>query len=204
MLIAQRHDLAVVSDEVYEDVVFDREHVSIGSLDATRVVSVFSFSKGYAMTGWRIGYAVGSKELVEAMVKVQEAVVACPSFIAQKAAEAALTGPQEPVRRMREAYRERRNAAVLALRDHQLFVSEPRGAFYILADVAGLGTETYEIARRLLVEERVAVAPGETFGPAGAGMIRLSLASGAEVVSEAIGRIARVLNRGGREVDSGS
>jgi len=192
--IAERHGLVVLADEVYEDIVFDAEHVSIGSLGSdSPVVTVFSFSKGYAMTGWRVGYACAPAEVVEAMVQVQETVLACPSWIGQQAAEAALTGPREPVLAMRDEYRRRRDAAVSALREHELSINDPGGAFYAMVDVHALGEDSFAVARRLLVEERVAAAPGETFGPAGAGTVRLSLASPPDVVTEAIGRIARVV-----------
>lgn len=191
--IAERHGLAVLADEVYEDIVFDAEPVSIGSLGYEgHVVTVFSFSKGYAMTGWRVGYAVAPDEVVEAMVQVQETIVACPSWTGQMAAVAALTGPREPVLAMRDEYRRRRDAAVPALREHGLLISEPRGTFYAMADLSAMGDDSYGIARRLLFEERVAVAPGQTFGPSGAGTVRLSLASPPDVVAEAIDRIARV------------
>lgn len=195
--IAERHGLVVLADEVYEDIVFDAEHVSIGSLGYEgRVVTVFSFSKGYAMTGWRIGYAVAPADVAEAMVQVQETIVACPSWTGQKAAEAALTGPREPVLAMRDEYRRRRDAAVPALREHGLLLAEPRGAIYAMADLRALGEDSYAVAQRLLREQRVAVAPGETFGPAGAGTARLSLASPPDVVAEAIGRIGRVVAGG--------
>lgn len=193
--IAERHDLVVLADEVYEDITFDVDPVSIGSLgDEGRVVTVFSFSKGYAMTGWRVGYAVAPDEVVEAMVQVQETIVACPSWTGQTAAVAALTGSREPVLAMRDEYRRRRDTAVVALRDNGLLISEPRGTFYAMADLGSLGDDSYAIARRLLFEERVAVAPGETFGPSGAGTVRLSLASPPEVVAEAIERIARLVS----------
>ena len=192
--IAERHGLAVLADEVYEDITFDVDPVSIGSLGYEgRVVTVFSFSKGYAMTGWRVGYAAAPEEVVEAMVQVQETIVACPSWTGQVAAVAALTGPREPVLAMRDEYRRRRDAAVAALREHGLLISEPRGTFYAMADVSALGEDSYETARRLLYEERVAVAPGQTFGPSGAGTVRLSLASPPDMVAEAIERIGRVV-----------
>lgn len=195
--LAERHALAVVADEVYEDIVFDAEHVSIGSLGYEgRVVTVFSFSKGFAMTGWRVGYALLPDELVEPVVQVQETVVACPSWTGQVAAVAALTGPQEPVRAMRDEYRRRRDAAVSALRKHDLLIAEPRGTFYAMANVRALGEDSYAAARLLLSQERVAVAPGETFGPSGRGTVRLSLASPPDVVAEAIGRIGRVVGGG--------
>jgi aspartate aminotransferase len=193
--IAGRHGLVVLADEVYEDITFDVEPVSIGSLGYEGpVVTVFSFSKGYAMTGWRVGYAVAPDELVEAMVQVQETIVACPSWTGQVAAVAALTGFRDPVLAMRDEYRRRRDTAVAALREHALLISEPRGTFYAMADVSSVGQDSYGIARSLLFEQRVAVAPGEAFGPAGAGTVRLSLASPPDAVSEAIERIARVVS----------
>jgi aspartate/methionine/tyrosine aminotransferase len=188
-----------VSDEVYEDIVFEAEHLSLSSLDEDgRVVSIFSLSKSYAMTGWRIGYATAAAAVVEAMVRVQEPVLACPSWIGQKAAEAALTGPQDVLAERCDQYRLRRDAVIALLRQHGLFVAEPRGTFYAFADVSPLGRDTYEVARRLLVEERVAVAPGETFGPAGAGLVRLSLAGAPDTLTEAVTRIARAVERAGR------
>jgi aspartate/methionine/tyrosine aminotransferase len=194
--LARRHDLTILSDEVYEDIIFEGEHVSLSSLDEDgRAVSIFSFSKGYAMTGWRIGYATGPSAFVEAMVRVQEPVIACPSYVAQKAAEAALAGPQDVLAVRRAEYRLRRDAVLPLLRRHGLFVAEPRGTFYAMADVSRLGTDTYEVARRLLLDERVAVAPGETFGPGGAGLARLSLAGSLDVVTEAVARVAAAVSR---------
>ena len=194
--VARRHDLAVLSDEVYEEMVFDGEHVSLGALDADgRVVSVHSFSKAFAMTGWRIGYLTGAPPVVEAVVKVQEAVAACPSWVGQRAAEAALTGPQEIVAEMREAYRARRDLAVGLLERHGLLVARPRGTFYALARVGPDDADTYGFARRLLLEERVAVAPGETFGPGGTGLVRLSLAASPEAISAGIEGLARAVAR---------
>jgi aspartate/methionine/tyrosine aminotransferase len=191
--IAERHGLVVVADEVYEDIVFDTDHVSIGSLGhEDRVVTVFSFSKGYAMTGWRVGYAVAPPEVVEAMVQVAETIVACPSSTGQVAAVAALQGGREPVLAMLDEYRRRRDTAVAALREHGLLIAVPRGTFYAMVDVSRLGSDSFAIAARLLQEQRVATAPGETFGPSGTGTVRLSLASPPDVVAEAIDRIARV------------
>jgi Aspartate/tyrosine/aromatic aminotransferase len=192
--IAQRCDLTVISDEVYEEIVFDGEHVSLGGLDEDgRVVGVYSFSKTFAMTGWRIGYLTAASSVVEAVVKVQEALVACPSWVGQRAAEAALTGPQSVVAEMRAEYRRRRDLAVELLERHGLDVSRPRGTFYALARVGAADSDTYGFVRRLLLEARVAVAPGETFGPAGGGLVRLSLASPPEAISEGIERLARTV-----------
>jgi aspartate aminotransferase len=192
--VAVRHDLQVVSDEVYEQIVFDGRHTSPVALDPDgRVSGIFSFSKAYAMTGWRIGYLTARQEVVEAVVRVQEAAAACPSWPGQRAAIAALTGPQDVIDDMVEAYRQRRDVAVERLARAQLLESRPRGTFYVLARIGGAGVDTYEFARRFLEEERVAVAPGETFGPAGAGLVRLSLASSPDAISAAIEALERVV-----------
>ena len=189
--VARRHGLAVLSDEVYEHAVFEGEHVSPAALDGDgRVVTVFSFSKAYAMTGWRVGYLAAAPAVVEAVVKVQEASVACPSWVGQRAAEAALTGPQDVVTEMREAYRGRRDLAHAALERHGLAVVKPHGTFYALARFGPPAADSFAFVRRLLLEQRVAVAPGETFGPAGGGLVRLSLASAPETIATAVERLA--------------
>ena len=192
--IAERHGLVVVSDEVYEDIVFDGTHSSVASLGGEApVVSVFSFSKGYAMTGWRIGYLAAPTAIAEAVVKAQEAVVACPSSLAQHAALAALAGPRDCIDEMREEYRARRDVAVQRLDAEGLLLTRPRGTFYIMADIARSALESYEFARRLLVERAVAVAPGGTFGDEANGAVRLSLASPPETIVEGIRRIGEAV-----------
>lgn len=189
--IVDERNLYLVTDEVYEDIVFEGEHVSPASVDgAERVISVFSFSKSYAMTGWRVGYAVASRPLADTIAKVQEAFVSCAATVSQKAAEAALLGPQDCVAEMRAGYRARRDVAVASLRDHGLFVTNPNGAFYILADISAATLDTNAFARRLVAQHRVAVAPGDTFGPAGAGLVRLSLAASTDSIEEGIRRLA--------------
>jgi len=188
--LARRHDLLVISDEVYEDIVFEGEHVSAANFDEDgRVITVFSFSKAYAMTGWRIGYAVGTRPQAEAIVRVQEAVIACPSSVAQSAAQAALEGPREVVEAMRDSYRVRRDAATRILRDAGMLACEPHGTFYALADSRAIGADGYDVARRLVIDKRVGVAPGETFGPAGAGLVRISLATSTSELIEGVRRV---------------
>ena len=173
--IAERHGLVVISDEVYEDIVFDGAHSSVASLGSDApVISVFSFSKGYAMTGWRIGYLAAPAAIAEAVVKAQEAVVACPSSLAQEAARAALSGPPGCVGEMRDEYRARRDLAVQRLDAEGLLLTRPHGTFYVMADIARSGLDGYAFARRLLVERSVAVAPGETFGDEARGAVGLS------------------------------
>jgi aspartate/methionine/tyrosine aminotransferase len=189
--MAARHDLYLVSDECYEDIVFEGEHVSPASIDNDgRVITIFSVSKSYAMTGWRIGYAVASQEVAATISKVQEAVTACASAVAQKAAQAALEGDQSCVAEMRNAYRDRRDRVVDILGDAGLLASRPGGAFYVMADTSSTGMGGYEFAKKLIVEHGVAVAPGEAFGPSGRGTIRISLATAMEDLVEGVRRFA--------------
>ncbi|MBS1879748.1 MAG: aminotransferase class I/II-fold pyridoxal phosphate-dependent enzyme [Actinobacteria bacterium] len=196
LAIAERHGLTVISDEVYEDIVFEGEHVSAAALGSEApVISIFSFSKGYAMTGWRIGYAVAPPAVAEAMVKAQEAVIACPSDVGQRAALAALNGPQDCLAAMRESYRGHLDAALAALAAGGLECVVPRGAFYAMVGLGPAAQDTFAFARRLLLEERVAVAPGETFGPAGAGTVRISLATEPDALGRGIAGLARAVAR---------
>ena len=193
--VARAADLYLVSDEVYEEIVFEGEHVSPASLDPDgRVLSVFSFSKTYAMTGWRVGYVAAAPELADLVAKIQEALVSCATAFAQKAAEVALTGPQDCVAAMRDAYRGRRDLAVARLRQAGLLVNEPHGAFYVFADVGRATLETYPFARWLVAEHGVAVAPGETFGSGGRGLVRLSLAAPPAVLEAGIERLAAAVD----------
>lgn len=188
--LARTHGVYVVSDEVYEDMVFEGEHISPAALDDTGlVVTVSSLSKTYAMTGWRIGYLAAERRIAALVAKVQEAVVACPNAAAQVAACAALDGPQDCVAEMRDAYRGRRDVAVSALREADMFVTEPRGAFYVLADVGAFGDDVAGLARTLVADHGVAVAPGTTFGESAAGLVRISLASETRVIRAGIERI---------------
>ena len=196
MEFAERHDLYLISDEVYEDIVFEGEHISPARFDRDgRVVSVFGFSKTYAMTGWRLGYAVASEVVARVVAKLQEPFVSCASAISQKAGEAALRGDQSCVAEMREAYRRRRDLAVGLFREHGVAVHEPKGAFYMLVDVASSGLDSYTFARRLLEEKKVAVAPGATFGPRGEGYVRISLATAEEQLLEGVRRLCRFLGQ---------
>ncbi len=194
--LARQADLYVVSDEVYEEFVFQGEHYSPGADDVDgRVISVYSFSKTYAMTGWRLGYLHASPDLAELVAKVQEAHTSCASAVAQRAALAALRGDQSVVTAMRAAYQERRDMAVAQLSQAGLLISQPEGAFYIMADISQTGLSSDEYCRQLLAQERVAVAPGRTFGPSCDGLVRLSLASALPDITEGIARMARFSER---------
>jgi aspartate aminotransferase len=179
--IARRHDLWLISDEVYDEIVFDGKHWSPASADAERVISIYSVSKTYAMTGWRIGYVAAPPEFAALLA----------TSVAQKAAEAALDGPQECVAQMRDAYRRRRDLAVRLLGGHGMLTAEPRGAFYILADVSRAAPgDTMDFCRELVIEHDLAVGPGGTFGPGASGMVRLSLAADEATIEEGVRRLA--------------
>lgn len=193
--LAARHDMYLLSDECYEQVLFEGEHVSPASLGGgDYVLSVFSMSKSYAMTGWRMGYVTGPSDLIDLVAKVQEPLISCATSIAQKAGQAALDGDQTCVRKMTDSYRARRDMVVDILREGNLLISVPHGAFYIMADVSAAGQDSYAFARRLIKETGVAVAPGETFGPSGAGKVRLSLATATQDLREGAERLARAVS----------
>jgi aspartate aminotransferase/aminotransferase len=182
--------LVVISDEVYEAFVYEGAHTRAARFDVDgRVVTVSGCSKTYAMTGWRVGYVLATAELAEAMTRLAEPFISCPSAVAQHAAEAALTGPQDGVAQMRDAYRARRDLVVTLLGAAGLLASTPRGAFYALIDLSRVSRNSLAVAERLLEETRVATAPGETFGRQGAGLLRLSFAAPAALLEEGCRRI---------------
>lgn len=151
---------------------------------------MFGFSKTYAMTGWRLGYAVAAEPIAALITKLQEPLVSCPSSVAQKAAERALMIAPSDVRRVTAEYAERRDLVVSILGDHGLLGVRPSGAFYAWLDLSRVGTDSYALARALLNDQRVAVAPGETFGPTGRGMVRISFATSVPQLEEGCRRIA--------------
>ena len=194
--IAQRHNLWLLSDECYDQILLDGEWTSPASLapEDPRIASVFTFSKTYAMTGWRLGYVAGSAELLDTVTKVLESNSSCVSTISQVAAEAALDGPQDCVGEMNEAYRRRRDAVVDILREADLFISEPKGAFYCMANVAPSGLGSRDFAFKLLRERGVSVAPGSAFGQVATGAVRISLASSDQDLREGVGRLANYVH----------
>ncbi len=195
--IAERHDLWVISDECYEDIVFEGAHVSPAAISSPeRVISVYSMSKSYAMTGWRVGYAVAPIDVAAMMAKLVEAVTACVTSVAQKAAQAAVEGDQACVAEMRDAYKRRRDVAADRLEAAGMLVSRPHGAFYVMVDVSAAELGGYDLCRQLVTEHGVATAPGETFGPTGAGMIRLSLAAADTDVRTGVERVVAAIRSG--------
>jgi aspartate aminotransferase len=188
---AEQHDIWLLSDECYDALTFGRPHVSPGRFDRDgRVLSAFSFSKTYAMTGLRVGYLVTPEDVALHAAKLQEPLLACVNAPAQAAALAALRGPQDAVVTMREAYRERRDLAVAQLEKQGMGYLRPEGAFYLWVDVRDrCHGDVAGWAMGLLRHQHVAVAPGTTFGPLGEGWVRLSLATAAEDLLEGIRRM---------------
>jgi aspartate aminotransferase len=196
--IAQRHNLWLLSDECYDQILLDGAWTSPAAMapNDPRIASVFTFSKTYAMTGWRMGYVAGSAELLDTVTKVLESNSSCVSTITQVAGEAALDGPQDCVAEMNAAYRRRRDAVVGILRDAELFLTEPKGAFYCMADISPSGLGSRDFAFRLLRERGVAVAPGTAFGEVAKDAVRISLASSDAELREGVGRLAEFVHAG--------
>lgn len=193
---ALKHDLYVVSDEVYDGIVFEGNHLCVKTFDTeNRVISIQGFSKNYAMTGWRVGFAVAPLNVALTMAKVLEPIVSCASSISQKAAEAAITGPQVFVENMQKIYKERRDFAYQLFTEADIKAYKPKGAFYMLIDMSDTGLAPKDIALNLLKEEKVAVAPGETFGPSSKHMIRISFAAEDSHLIEGVKRICRFVKR---------
>ena len=194
--IAARDDLAVLTDEIYDRLVYgDHRHVAFPSLPAMRerTVLVGGFSKAYAMTGWRVGYLCAPREMVEGIVKVHQYQIMSAPTVAQDAAVAALKGADMDVERMVREYDRRRRMFVDGLNRIGLPTFEPRGAFYAFPSIAGTGLSATEFSERLLFEEKVAVIPGDAFGPSGAGHVRACYATAYEQLEEALVRIERFL-----------
>lgn len=190
--LCNRRDLWLLSDEVYDELVLDEEsvHTSAARFDTEgRVITVFSFSKVYAMTGWRVGYAAAPSPVADLMRKLQEPQVSCPSTISQKAAEAALLGPREPIRAMLDAYRRRREVAVAAAAEAGLGFVAPAGTMYMMVGVDTGGRSMLRFALELLSDHAVSVAPGSVFGPGGDGHVRISLAAEDGAIAEGLRRL---------------
>jgi aminotransferase len=196
--VARRHDLVVVSDEIYDRLVYGgHRHEAISALPGMkeRTVLIGGFSKAYAMTGWRVGYACAPREVIEGILKVHQYGIMSAPTTAQDAAVAALTGAEPEVLRMVAEYDRRRQLVVAGLNRIGLATFEPRGAFYAFPWIAGTGLSSAEFSERLLREEQVAVVPGDAFGPSGEGHVRISYATAYEKLETALGRIERFVGR---------
>ncbi|MCD7868761.1 MAG: aminotransferase class I/II-fold pyridoxal phosphate-dependent enzyme [Clostridiales bacterium] len=194
--IIEEHNLLVISDEIYSELTYGKEHVSIASLPGMRdrTIVINGFSKSYAMTGWRLGYALGNHEIIGQMVKVHQYAIMCAPTVSQYAAVEAIRNGGEDVREMRESYNQRRRYVYHELNRMGLPCFEPEGAFYIFPDIRSLGMGSEEFALDLLEKEKVAVVPGNAFGESGEGFIRISYAYSIAELKEALGRMERYLN----------
>ncbi len=188
--LANDYNFYIISDEVYERILYTGEHVSAGSIDSERVIVVNSVSKTYAMTGWRLGYAIAPDAIIEEMLKVHQYIQACAPSISQKAAYAALNGPQESVRSMLEEFRKRRNAVM----EHLAEVAEcvtPQGAFYVFPRF--FTSDTSLDLTKKLAQEGVIVVAGSAFGRFGEGHIRISYAANQEAIDRAFQIIKKLI-----------
>lgn len=190
-------DLLVLSDEIYAELTYGAEHVSIASLPGMRerTILINGFSKAYAMTGWRLGYAAGPAEIIEQMIKIHQFAIMCAPTNSQYAAVEALRNGDRDIAVMREAYDQRRRYLVHALREMGLECFEPFGAFYVFPSIKRFGLSSDEFATRLLREEKVAVVPGTAFGECGEGFLRISYAYSLEDLKRALERLERFVKR---------
>ncbi|MEH7237268.1 aminotransferase [Bacillus sp. JJ1562] len=193
--IVEKYDLIVISDEIYAELSYEGKYTSFSSIPGMfeRTILVSGFSKGFAMTGWRLGYSAAPREISEAMLKIHQYTMMCASTMAQYGAIEALRNGLSDVEYMRKSYRQRRNFFVSSLQEIGLPCHLPGGAFYAFPSIQGTGLSSEEFAHRLLMEEKVAVVPGNVFGESGEGFIRCSYASSLEQLQEAVKRMGRFL-----------
>lgn len=195
--VVKKHDLYVLSDEIYSELTYKYEHVSIASLPGMkeRTLVINGFSKGFAMTGWRLGYICGPKLIAEQMLKIHQYAIMCAPTNSQYAAVEGLRHCGEDVDRMRASYNQRRRFLVHEFKRMRLECFEPFGAFYMFPNIQEFGMTSEEFAARFLEEEKVAVVPGTAFGECGEGFLRISYAYSLEDLKEAIGRLGRFIDR---------
>ena len=193
--IAKKHDLLVLTDEIYSELSFEGTHRSIASLPGMKERCIFlhGFSKAFAMTGWRVGYACAPAALTDAMMRIHQYAIMCAPTVAQEAALDALRNGREAMLKMRDSYRERRDFFVGGLNAAGLKCLLPKGAFYAFPSISSTGLSCEEFAKRLLEDQRVAVVPGTAFGAGGEGFVRCCYATSREELDEALERIGKFL-----------
>lgn len=191
------HDLYVLSDEIYSELSYAGEHVSIAGFPGMRerTVVINGFSKGFAMTGWRLGYACGPEPIIEQMIKLHQFAIMCAPTNSQYAAIEGLRHCEGEVEEMRKSYNQRRRFLLHEFARMKLDCFEPQGAFYVFPNIEEFGMTSDEFATRFLLEEKVAVVPGTAFGEAGEGFLRISYAYSIEDLKEAIGRLGNFIQR---------
>lgn len=193
--VIKKHDLLVISDEIYSELTYSLDHVSIGSLEGMkdRTITINGFSKTFSMTGWRLGYVMGPKPIMDQMKKIHQYVIMSSPTISQYAGIEALKNGDVDIDRMKKEYNKRRQYLLNEFNRLGLPCFEPRGAFYIFPDIRRYGMTSEEFATGLLEKEHVVVVPGTAFGDNGEGFIRISYAYSLEALKEAIKRIERYL-----------
>lgn len=191
--VVKRHNLFVITDEIYSELTFEGTHVSIASLPGMKERCIFlhGFSKAYAMTGFRIGYACAPHQIIDAMMRIHQYSMLCASIISQEAAIEAIQHGEADTEAMREQYRLRRNFIVKAFNDMGLKCNMPRGSFYSFPCIQSTGLKSREFALKLLEKEKVACVPGTAFGPSGEGYLRCCFATSMDKIEEATNRMAR-------------
>ena len=191
------HDLVVISDEIYADLTYGEEHVSIASLPGMkeRTIVINGFSKAFAMTGWRLGYALANQVIMQQMIKIHQFAIMCAPTVSQYAAVEALRNGDEDVKMMRTSYDQRRKFLMHEFQRMGIPCFEPQGAFYIFPNISKFGMSSEEFATRLLKEEKVAIVPGSAFGECGEGFLRVSYAYSLQQLKEALGRIEKFISR---------
>lgn len=195
--IAVEKDIFVISDEIYSELTYTDNHVTIASLPGMkeRTVLINGFSKSYAMTGWRLGYAAAPEVILKQMLKIHQYAIMCAPTTSQYAAVAALRDGDKDVEMMRESYNQRRRYLLNAFREMGIDCFEPLGAFYTFPNISRFGMSSEEFATTLLKEEKVAVVPGTAFGDCGEGFVRISYAYSLKNLKEALSRIGRFVKR---------
>ena len=195
--VIEEKDIFVISDELYAELTYKGEHVSIAAIPGMRerTVLINGFSKAYAMTGWRIGYAAAPEIILTQMLKIHQFAIMCAPTTSQYAAVEALKNGDEDIARMKKAYNERRKYLMRAFAELGMDCFEPYGAFYIFPCIKRFGMSSDEFANRLLQEEKIAIVPGTAFGDSGEGYLRVSYAYSLEDLQKAISRIRRFVDR---------
>ena len=191
------NDIYVMSDEIYSELTYKEKHVSIASLDnmKERTILIDGFSKAYAMTGWRLGYACAPKEIIKQMTKIHQFAIMCAPTSSQYAAISALKNGDKDIEMMRTSYNQRRRFLLNAFREMNLECFEPYGAFYVFPSIKEFNMTSEEFATRFLEEEHVAAIPGNAFGDSGEGYLRISYAYSIENLKEAISRLKRFVEK---------
>ena len=195
--VIRKHDILVMSDEIYSELTYKDKHVSIVEIEGMqeRTILINGFSKAFAMTGWRLGYACGPKAIIEQMLKIHQFAIMCAPTTSQYAAIEALRNGDGDVQEMRTAYNQRRRYLMNAFREMNLECFEPFGAFYIFPCIKEFGMTSEEFASRFLEEEKVAVVPGTAFGDCGEGYLRISYAYSLDTLKVAIGKLANFVEK---------